>query len=230
MPLNWFSKREQVVQALADKDRALAEWLSSARRFLNTTVDLYDLHRAVTYRPSSDEGPLVMSEQLVTQVPIYLVGTRFLSECYKALFLGKGDEDDDTAEVMFPITGIRFGPVMVWDAFIETPMVQRSMVTAVIDSHELSLMLRELDRYAHALYGFVHSHRHTGAPKPSSVDMTLQRTLEGANYPAVQAVFSESGHIRFFSDQKHFEVMTYGAGLERLDYRLFRLAELPKTK
>lgn len=163
-------------------------------------------------------------------VPLYLISTRFLATACDFCLSGgtaasaPGGEEPEWVAL---VTGIRFGPVRIWDQLLTTPIAYQSPVAAVIDQSALSAAMRQLDHYSHALYGVVHSHRHGGAPKPSQTDVDLQHILEAGGYPAIQAVFSASGHVRFFADHTKFEVLIYGTGIERLDYRLFRLVPPP---
>ena len=136
----------------------------------------------------------------------------------------RGDSNGGEAESVALISGTKLGAIRTWDRLVRTPVSYRSKVGAVIDSSGLGKDLRRLDAYGHALYGVSHLHLHHGPPRPSSTDIALSDKLEKGGYPAIQAVFSQSGHIRFFSSNREFEVMIYGNGIEKLDHRLFRLA------
>lgn len=158
-------------------------------------------------------------------VNLYQIGSLFLSECHEFLLrssrkAGFGEESEAVALV----SGTRIGAIRTWDRLIETPVSFSSKVGAAVDAHALSACLRRLDQFGYALCGVIHLHLHHGPPRPSSTDVALSKKLESGGYPVIQAVFSESGHVRFFSDQREFEVMLYGNGVEKLDHRLFRVA------
>ena len=158
-------------------------------------------------------------------VNVYQIGTLFLQECYDFLLeTSRGDRNGGEAESVALISGTKLGAIRSWDRLVRTPVSYRSKVGAVIDSSGLGKDLRRLDAYGHALYGIGHLHLHHGPPRPSSTDISLSDKLEEGGYPAIQAVFSQSGHIRFFSSHREFEVLIYGNGIEKLDQRLFQLA------
>jgi hypothetical protein len=157
-------------------------------------------------------------------VNVYQIGSLFLSESHKFLIdnsraSGHGSE----AEVVALVSGTKVGVIRTWDRLVQTPISYSSKVGAVIAGDALSAALRRLDAFGYALYGVIHLHLHHGPPSPSSTDVALSKKLEDGGYPVIQAVFSESGHVRFFSDQREFEVMIYGNGIEKLDQRLFRV-------
>jgi hypothetical protein len=159
---------------------------------------------------------------------MYLVSSLFLEKAYEYLMRGpRSEASRDAPERLALVSGIRFGPVRICDLLLPAPLAYQSAVAAQLDRRQLSGVLRHLDRHGHALYMVIHSHTHGGPPSPSSTDFALQAKLEAAGYPVIQAVFSRTGHIRFFSKDQPFEVLTYGTGIERLDYRLYRLAQAP---
>jgi hypothetical protein len=88
-----------------------------------------------------------------------------------------------------------------------------------------------LHEHGQALHAIFHSHPFPGRPTPSGVDWRLQEVLDKGGYPAIQAVFSQDGYIRFFA-KRPFVVTVFGTGVECVDqdnflYRLMHFGTLP---
>jgi hypothetical protein len=218
-------RRAEVVQ---DIGRAVERGRpSDLDQLLERAFYLDDVGRAlaVVLPPSLEtSGPLHDSEASPA-VSLYMMGSLFAAEAFDFLMSTSRRQDgQQEAESMALVSGVRVGGVRGWDRLVKTPISFRSKVGAAIDGPALSMALRMLDKHGHALYGVIHLHLHHGAPSPSSTDLALQKKFEDGGYPVVQAVFSESGHFRFFSHDREFEVMTYGTGIERLDHRLYRIS------
>ena len=82
-----------------------------------------------------------------------------------------------------------------------------------------------LHEHGQALHAIFHSHRFTGPPHPSGTDDRLQRIIEEGGYPAIQAVFSEDGYVRFFARQRKFAVEVHGKGVKSVERDLFRIVQ-----
>lgn len=167
------------------------------------------------------------------EAKVYKLGTRFLRQCYEYLLVGSNVNSKTTAmypfgkeqetESIHAVTGIREQETVVLSEIIPLEASKRSSVTVEVDVSSLGAVLREIQDSGHVLWAIFHSHRMSGPPQPSAVDMQLQRKLEAGGYKAIQAVFSDDGHVRFFAAERSFQIAIYGKGVEQLDDRLFRI-------
>lgn len=74
-----------------------------------------------------------------------------------------------------------------------------------------------------SLLGVFHSHRLNGVPQPSGVDLALQARLDRGGYNVIQAIFSDSGHVHFFSSRvTQFRIRVSGK-IKVINERTFRL-------
>ena len=77
----------------------------------------------------------------------------------------------------------------------------------------------KLEQFGHRLLAHFHSHPGNGieANRPSGTNTGFQKRLEDAGYPAVAAIFSRDGYVRFFRLDDDLEIEIYGSGVEQHD-------------
>jgi len=134
-------------------------------------------------------------------------------------------------EFMLAVTGIEVDGVRTLERLIEVKMDHQSFGQASFDMGaftKIALALYEHDQHLHAVF---HSHRFGGVPAPSGTDTRLQDILEEA-YPAIQAVFSEDGYVRFFANKRRFAIEIHGTGVRPVDghpntFRIVQFSTLP---
>lgn len=162
---------------------------------------------------------------------IYWISSATLAEAYRFLtqrLPATGQEP----EWMLAVTGIRNGHIRTLEHLIEVKLASQSAGQASFDMQDFTRIAVSLHEHGQALHAIFHSHRFSGPPHPSAVDDRLQRLLEEGGYPAIQAVFSEDGYVRFFARQRRFAVQVYGKGVTCIDrahflYRLVHFSTLP---
>jgi hypothetical protein len=152
------------------------------------------------------------------RVPLYIVSSLFLTESFHYLV-------KDPAEDMHFVTGCELGPVRVLERLIDFDKSERTAVGVAGKPDSTHQALIGLEAKGHRLTAWMHSHPGTGpgATHPSSTDLGHQRRLEQGRYPAIGAIFCRDGCVRFFSADTPFRVEVFGAGVRRLDERVYQL-------
>ena len=208
-----------LIQQIGREEKADHE--ARALAFFQQTLRLHDLRTQVL--------DIVVSGSLETQEPtgetlplplprVYTASKLFLDECLSYLTQGR-------AEWMRAVTGIRLGNYYTLERMIHLDLETQSAARATADMDSVFRALLSLADSGHALHAVFHSHRSRGMPGPSSIDKALQQRLDRGGYPAIQAIFSEDGFVRFFGGQEPFEVKVYGTGVEKVNERVYRLAD-----
>ncbi|MFY9607380.1 MAG: hypothetical protein WAU45_02035 [Blastocatellia bacterium] len=116
----------------------------------------------------------------------------------------------------------------VLDQILEFKHAKRNVVGVVGNQADTHRLLIKLERFGHRLLAHFHSHPGNGpdATRPSGTDTGFQKRLEDAGYPAVAAIFSRDGYIRFFRLDDDLEIEIYGSGVEQHGKNNFRLTAL----
>jgi len=178
-------------------------------------------------RPSVPEPAAAVSGQ----EDIYLISSATLAQAYSFLtqhLPGSGYEP----EWMLAVTGLRQGRMRTLEHLIEVRLASQSLAQASFDMKDFMRVAITLYEHGQALHAVFHSHRFSGPPHPSGTDDRLQQILEEGGYPAIQAVFSEDGYVRFFAKKRRFSVQVYGKGVVPADgdknlYRIVHFGTLP---
>jgi hypothetical protein len=196
--------------SLQEKARAAGENWAVEQAF-EDVMELRRVRQAV--------GDLAQRETAKASVPLYLASASFLKTTFESLtetpdehlVYATGPEDGKQAFALTRL--ITFGLAE------QTPVSAKPEPTSQRDA------LIELDRQGERLLAVLHSHPGHGesATKPSSVDQTTQEGLEKMGYPAIGAIFSRDGFVRFFSVNRPFRVAVSGTGVERVGDRVFRV-------
>jgi proteasome lid subunit RPN8/RPN11 len=160
----------------------------------------------------------------------YVIGSSTLAEAYGFLVQHLPGSRSEP-EFMLAVTGVVVDGVRTLERLIEVPMDHQSFGKASFDMqafNKIANLLYEHDQHLHAVF---HSHRFSGPPAPSGTDKRLQTTLE-EGYPAIQAVFSEDGYVRFFANQRPFAIEIHGKGVTPVDgqpntFRITQFGTLP---
>lgn len=156
-----------------------------------------------------------------TENPIYTVSSWFLYDSYK--YLTKEPE-----EAIHYVTGIKIDNIFTLDRMVTFGMDKQSLGFVRGDFSSSHKALIQMDEYGHRLHAWFHSHPGTGigASYPSGVDKDHQERLERGGYPAIGAIFTRDGFVRFFSLNGCFEVIVYGKEIDKVEERCFRLIEV----
>ena len=151
----------------------------------------------------------------------YLVGSIFLYDAFERL--NRGPE-----EHLFFVSGLNAGGMLTLDHICEFKVESASRCHARGDIGSSHLSLINLDNRGYRLHGLFHKHPGTGAGAtfPSITDMRTQERMERGGYPAIGAIFSEDGYIRFFSAKRQFTINIHGKGVDHVEDKTFHLTEL----
>jgi proteasome lid subunit RPN8/RPN11 len=151
------------------------------------------------------------------RTPLYIVSSLFLLESFRYLV-------KDPAEDMHFVTGCELGPVRVLERLVDFDKAERTAVRVAGKPASTHQALIGLEAKGHRLTAWMHSHpgMGAGATRPSSTDLDHQRRLEQGRYPAIGAIFSRDACVRFFSAGTPFRVEVFGAGVRRLDERVYQ--------
>jgi proteasome lid subunit RPN8/RPN11 len=151
----------------------------------------------------------------------FLVSSLFLWECFRELTV-------DSREQFFFITGSEIDGVLTLDQKWGFEHVTRTAVGVEGELKSTHALLCKLERFGHRLLGHFHSHpgHGIGSTIPSPTDRGFQERLERGGYPAVAAIFSRDGYVRFFRLDHNFELQVHGKGVEEVEPNVFRLTNL----
>lgn len=152
-------------------------------------------------------------------IPLYLMSARFLRQAFEAL---TKTQDEDLVCVT--------GPEHETNVFALTHLVtfelaKKSVAYAAPEPSSLLDALVRLDEDGERLLATFHSHPGcgVGATHPSGVDLATQRRLEKAGYPAIGVIFSRDGFVRFYSEDRPFQLAVSGNGGEQVEKYVYRL-------
>jgi len=155
---------------------------------------------------------------IAVATPTYVIGSLFLDHCKSVLTM-------DEKEYMVYVTGTEDDGRIYLTTLLHFE-TERSIGGVHGDPESVLQAVLRLQRAGHRLYGWFHSHPGSrDACSPSSIDTRMQRRLEELKYPAIGAVFTRDGHVRFFSVDRRFQVQIHGEGVEHVDIetRLFKI-------
>lgn len=168
-----------------------------------------------------DEIWAEMQAKPQTNVPHFVVSSYFLHECFKKLTA-------DQSEQFSFITGVELDGTFVLNQLLELEHDKRNVVGVTANSGFTHRLLITLERFKHRLLAHFHSHPGNGAEAthPSGIDERFQSRLEQGGHPAVAAIFSRDGFIRFFRLNGEFEMEVFGEGVEKHERNIFHLTHL----
>jgi hypothetical protein len=172
-------------------------------------VLLQQTHRPVPVGQSSNTGAPAAPT-------MYIASTLFLRDCFDFLVQGE-------PEWLHAVSGTRFGDVLTLERMVHLRPADQSKGGVLAEPMSVFDSLANLSAYGHTLHGVFHSHRCKGVPRPSDVDTALQHRLDAGGFMAIQAIFTEDGHIRFFGGVGPFEIIIYGTRIEKIHERVFKL-------
>ena len=152
--------------------------------------------------------------------PRYLIEYKFLKRAFRKL-------TSDGSERMVLVTGPELDSgIFVLSRMIEPETSRRSACGVEPDFGNMIDTLSEMEEEDGArLIACFHSHPGTGrsATGPSGIDIGTQERLERGGYPAVGAIFSRDGWVRFYSVDRKFRVEVTGKGGEARGEKIFKL-------
>jgi hypothetical protein len=159
----------------------------------------------------------------------YLADSLFLQDCYHFLMQEVIGQQRGSIglepEWACVVTGPLLGQVRVLDRLVTVKTAYQSAGGIRLSTDGLQEALVGLQQAGHALHAIFHSHRIHGVDgsRPSRIDLDTQENILEAAYPAIQAIFTEDGYIRFFSFKRTFNIEVYGKGVEHVEGTLFKL-------
>ena len=167
---------------------------------------------------------------LAPGIPTYLVSSATLAQAHAHLSRAHPNGGPEP-EWMLAVTGIKKDELRTLEHLFEIKLANQSTVSAAFDMQDFAANAITLHEHGQALHAIFHNHPFPGRPTPSGVDWRLQEVLDTGGYPAIQAVFSSDGYIRFFA-KRPFVVTVFGTGAECVDqdnflYRLVHFGTLP---
>lgn len=152
--------------------------------------------------------------------PAYLVGSRFLYDCYRHLM------SRDT-EVLHDVSGVENEGLYTLERLEPLELDESSAGYAKSNLLSTRDALIGMHKFGYLLTGVFHSHPSKGrsAVNPSVTDFNNQKQLEDAGFACISGVFSKDGWIRFFTVNRPFKLIIRGKGVERVEEKLLRLVE-----
>lgn len=156
--------------------------------------------------------------------PVYWVSSTVLAEAHGYL-TQPVPAVDSAPEWMLAVSGLRpEGARFTLEQLIAVDLDLQTPGNASFNMQDFARIAITLSQHGQALHAIFHSHRLRGPQSPSATDWRLQARLDQAGYPAIQAVFSEDGYVRFFA-RKPFHVAVIGKGVETIhaDQKLYRI-------
>ena len=207
---------------LRTRNRLLA--LYSAAVTQNNRERMNYLNKRLTETSRTLESLTEIETELLGQRPHanrFLVSSLFLWECFRELTA-------DSREQFFFITGSEIDGILTLDQKCGFEHVIRTAVGVEGELKSTHVLLCKLERFGHRLLGHFHSHpgHGIGSTVPSPTDRGFQERLERGGYPAVTAIFSRDGYVRFFRLDQNFELQVHGKEVEEVEPNVFRLTHL----
>jgi hypothetical protein len=227
-------KMEPLERALADADALGIQFYGKQLDDYMQVVGQVTNLVAALEAPTPGKDVRLLPPQSVptpgSQVPAYLISSATLAEAF-AYLTKEVPGAEEQPEWMLGVTGILVDGKRTLERLLDIPLDIQSWARASFNMQEFARVLILLDAMGLALHSIFHSHRFAGKPRPSQTDWRLQEILDQGGYPAIQAVFSEDGYIRFFA-RRPFHITVSGKGVECVDqasslYRLVQFDTLP---
>lgn len=156
-----------------------------------------------------------------TNSTLYVVGTKFLDECFEYL------TSMDDKEVFHYVTGLKFGDIYTLDNIQKVKLKHQSSCGAETDSRSSAQSIINIDRFGHFLHATFHTHP-AKATNPSSDDIKDLREFTRGGYKTIGGIFTMDGFIRFYSLMP-FEVQIYGKGVKKIDDNLYKFTNRNKA-
>jgi hypothetical protein len=184
--------------------------------------------RAAGPAPASQAAPTSTTNR-------YSIASATLAEAYAYLVQHLPGTKQEP-EFMLAVSGTMVDEVRTLDRLIEVRMDCQSFGQAAFDMQDFTRIAVALFEHGQELHAVFHSHRFGGVPTPSGTDMRLQSVLEEggeqSGYPAIQAIFSEDGYVRFFAKERPFRIEIHGTGVRPVDgqpntFRIVQFSTLP---
>jgi hypothetical protein len=206
------------------------ERLEAYKRVLNTVSPVLSTLPLEESRPTSVVPLPAPPPNPPPGMRSYIVSSATLAQAYAHLTRPHPNGGPEP-EWMLAVTGIKQGELRTLEHLFNVKLSNQSAVTAAFDMQDFASNAITLHEHGQALHAIFHNHPFAGQPTPSAVDWRLQDVLDKGGYPAIQAVFSSDGYIRFFAHCP-FTLTVFGKGVECVDpeaflYRLVHFSTLP---
>lgn len=150
----------------------------------------------------------------------YCIGSRFLRMNHEIFCRSE-------KESVHLITGVENGIIKHLDEALILEHEVKELVTAKVFDSEVNIAMQNLDFDGYRLFGCFHIHPGygPGATGPSEIDLELITNFETGKYPAVSAIFSRDGYIRFMAPFQ-FRIHVHGKGVRKINEELFQLVKV----
>jgi len=211
--------RRYLEERLTQVLRALSKHVQSDdqpafREALKALQRLFGLRRALAF--------LASSLRRIDTSPQYLVSGRLLREAFRVL---TKTQMECLAYVTGPCNGTN---TYALAELVEVELADARPAYANPEAESQMDVLERLSEDGLALLATFHSHpgRGAGATHPSGTDLSTQEQLETLGYPAIGAIFSRDGFVRFYSNRRPFKVAVSGTATEQLTNQLYRITGL----
>lgn len=176
--------------------------------------------------PAAPAAPVRPPQEDHQTQTVYWITSSTLARAFQYLMQHAPNNEDSEPEWMLAVTGVKLptGDRTLED-LVDVHLLHQSAGLAAFNMQDFTAVAVKMYEHGQALHAIFHSHRFTGHPNPSGTDKRLMAKLEAAGYPAIQAVFSEDGFVRFFGGERSWRVMVTGRGAQQIGADLWRITE-----
>ncbi len=244
--------RRRLQDEVANADLAVAQGLAQQQTWLNQALRSGDADAVEQRRQEMErfleasQAAVAVSDQIAgalnppplpagdevafprpqAAVYVYAISSLILAQAHAYLTQHLPGSSQEP-EWMLAVSGLNHDGVRTLEHLIEVRLASQSAAQASFDMQDFTRVAVCLYEHGQALHAIFHSHRFAGPPHPSATDDRLQRVLEDGDYPAIQAVFSEDGYVRFFARNRRFVIAVQGKGVESVDgdKKLYRILQ-----
>ena len=216
-PTSYLEQAMQHNQALEQAAAMVGKFQGNSRDTMNQAVDQgnrreADIHyHYLWWLRDLRESLAAIPVLAVGRPSTYVVTPHFLRRCLAALTA-------DEKESMFYVSGAEHQDRLFLSDVVEFETDSRSVVSVHGNSESVFRAALDLGRSGQRPLAWFHSHPGGGQSSctPSPTDIATQARLEFCGYPAIGAVFTRSGYVRFFSKEREFDIEIAGKGVERV--------------
>ena len=224
----WYLKSihldEQIINSLKSYSQGLSE-----KEIDEVTKQKKEIPELV--KPIPPVLPIPKKEQ----EEVYGIDSTFLAKCWRWLVQENHQSLPDDKkhfghsmlsqdpEWACLVTGMHINGVRMLADALRVQFSSHSVGGLQFELGDFQKSLRNLQRWGYSLHAIFHSHRFNGPVSPSQIDLNTQRQLLEPAFPAIQAVFSEDGYIRFFSAERPFSIKIFGKGVKHVEDTLYQL-------
>lgn len=152
------------------------------------------------------------------EISTYLVDAWFLRDLIAHLTKGKDEE-------ISYVTGAQIGSVKVLSRICRVALAKQSEVYALGTAKSCSDALIDIHENGNALHVMAHSHPGSGpaATRESAIDIAYLGRIQRTGADVIGIIACRCGHVRFFTVEKPFRIITQGAGITEVEQHVYRV-------